>query len=144
MSDRGMWLIKNGSATHRSKLCLNSLCAGCLLSHSINVYDVRPWQTVSSWSSGPHKLLLLWTVCVCVCVCVWVAPVCLTLCDPMGCSLPDSSIHGIFQARVLEWVAIAFPFSGLHTFPQYSPLMTLLLLLLLLSHFSRVRLYATP
>ena len=33
---------------------------------------------------------------------------CLTLCDPMDCSLPASSIHGIFQARVLEWVAIAF------------------------------------
>ena len=33
---------------------------------------------------------------------------CLTLCDPMDCSLPDSSTHGIFQARVLEWVAIAF------------------------------------
>ena len=28
--------------------------------------------------------------------------------DPTGCSLPGSSIHGIFQARVLEWVAIAF------------------------------------
>ena len=33
---------------------------------------------------------------------------CLTLCDPMACSLPDSSVHGIFQARVLEWGAIAF------------------------------------
>ena len=32
----------------------------------------------------------------------------LTLRDPMDCSLPGSSIHGIFQARVLEWGAIAF------------------------------------
>ena len=32
---------------------------------------------------------------------------CPTLCDPMDCSLPGSSIHGIFQARVLEWGAIA-------------------------------------
>ena len=31
-----------------------------------------------------------------------------TLCDPIDCSLPGSSIHGIFQARVLEWGAIAF------------------------------------
>ena len=37
-----------------------------------------------------------------------VAQLCLTLSDPMDCSLPGSSIHGIFQARVLEWVAIAF------------------------------------
>ena len=29
-------------------------------------------------------------------------------CDPMDCSLPGSSVHGIFQARVLEWVAISF------------------------------------
>ena len=33
---------------------------------------------------------------------------CLTLSDPMDCSLPGSSTHGIFQARVLEWGAIAF------------------------------------
>ena len=33
---------------------------------------------------------------------------CLTLSDPMDCSLPGSSTHGSFQARVLEWVAIAF------------------------------------
>ena len=31
-----------------------------------------------------------------------------TLCDPMDCSLPGFSVHGIFQARVLEWVAISF------------------------------------
>ena len=37
-----------------------------------------------------------------------VAQSCLTLCDPMDFSLPGSSIHGIFQARVLEWGAIAF------------------------------------
>ena len=37
-----------------------------------------------------------------------VAQSCQTLLDPLDCSLPGSSIHGIFQARVLEWVAIAF------------------------------------
>ena len=37
-----------------------------------------------------------------------VAQLCLTLCDPMNCSLPVSSIHGVFQARVLEWIAISF------------------------------------
>ena len=53
-----------------------------------------------------------------------------TLHDPMDCSLPGSSVHGIFQARVLEWGAIAFYY--------------FLLLLLLLSHCSRVRLCVTP
>ena len=37
-----------------------------------------------------------------------VAQSCPTLCDPMDCSLPGFSVHRIFQARVLEWVAIAF------------------------------------
>ena len=37
-----------------------------------------------------------------------VAQSCLTFCDPMDCSPPVSSIHGIFQARVLGWSAIAF------------------------------------
>ena len=37
-----------------------------------------------------------------------VAQSCPTLCDHIGCSLPGSSIHGVFQARVLGWVAISF------------------------------------
>ena len=56
---------------------------------------------------------------------------CPTLRDPMDCSLPGSSIHGIFQARALEWGATAFS-------------EIIYLLLLLLSHFSCVRLCATP
>ena len=37
-----------------------------------------------------------------------VTQLCQTLCNPMGCSLPGSFVHGIFQARILEWVAISF------------------------------------
>ena len=37
-----------------------------------------------------------------------VAQLCPTLCDPMDCSLPGSSIHGILQVRVLEWIAVSF------------------------------------
>ena len=37
-----------------------------------------------------------------------IAQSCLTLCDPIDCSLPGSSVHGIFQASLLEWVAISF------------------------------------
>ena len=42
-----------------------------------------------------------------------VAQSCPTLLDPTDCSLPGSSVHGIFQARVLEWGAIAFSMEGL-------------------------------
>ena len=62
-----------------------------------------------------------------------VAQSCPTLSDPMDCSLPGSSVHGIFQARVLEWGVMAFSNGTL-----------LLLLLLLLSSFSRVQLCAIP
>ena len=48
-------------------------------------------------------LLSCMHVCVC-CVCV---QLCLTLCNPMDCSLPGSSVHGIFQVRILEWAAIS-------------------------------------
>ena len=41
---------------------------------------------------------------------------CLTLCDPMDCRLPGSSVRGILQARVLEWVAISFSFSHVQLF----------------------------
>ena len=54
-------------------------------------------------------------VCVCVCVRVCTYPCmstvtqsCLTLCEPMDCSLPGHPVHEIFQARILEWVAISY------------------------------------
>ena len=47
------------------------------------------------------------SLCVCVCECVYVcvcvhAQSCLTLCNPVGCSPSASSVHGIFQARIME------------------------------------------
>ena len=48
-------------------------------------------------------------LCVCVCVCVCMSTQsCPTLCDPMDFSPPGSSVHGVLQARILEWVAISF------------------------------------
>ena len=42
---------------------------------------------------------------------------CPTLCDPMDCSPPGSSVHGIFQARTVEWGAIAFSIQMSHFSP---------------------------
>ena len=47
-------------------------------------------------------------ICVCVCVCARMVSRVLTLCNPVECSLLGSSVHGIFQARILEWVAISY------------------------------------
>ena len=42
-------------------------------------------------------------------VCVLVAQLCPTLCDPTDCNLPGSSLHGVFMARILEWIVFPVP-----------------------------------
>ena len=69
-------------------------------------WDQTPWSSISEcWALSQlfHSPLYVIEV-------KWseVIQSCLTLCDPMDCSLPGSLVHGIFQARVLEWVAISF------------------------------------
>ena len=49
-----------------------------------------------------------WEDLIYVCMCMLVTQLCLTLCDPMDCSPPGSSVRGILQAKILEWVAISF------------------------------------
>ena len=53
-------------------------------------------------------------VCVCARVNEHCVQLCPTLCDPMDCGPPGSSVHGIFQARILEWVAISFSRGSSH------------------------------
>ena len=78
------------------------------MSDSVRPHRQQPTRLPHSWDSpgkntgvGCHFLLQ----CMKVKSESKVAQSCRTLRDPMDCSLPDSSIHGIFQARVLEWVA---------------------------------------
>ena len=56
----------------------------------------------------------------------WIAQSCPTLCDPMDCSLPGSSVHGIFRAKILEWVAISWEGNATHSWKdaQYHSLLT--------------------
>jgi len=63
----------------------------------------------SSFSEKPSEE---WCTQTSLCLCMLVTQWCLTLCDPMDCSLPGSSIHGILQAKILEWLAIPFPRSS--------------------------------
>src|SRR5574338_18377 len=86
------------------------------MSDSVQPHRRQPTRFPHPWDSpgkntgvGCHFLLQCMKV-------KEVAQLCLTLIDPMDCSLPGSSVHGIFQARVLEWGAIAFSdseFNGL-------------------------------
>ena len=61
-------------------------------------YSFCPWGVQSSWGNR--------TVNLCACVYAKLLQSCLTLCDPIDCSLPGFSVHGILQVRILEWVAI--------------------------------------
>ena len=86
-----------------------------ILSDSVRPHRWQPTRLPCPWDSpgkntavGCHFLLQ----CMKVKSESEVAQSCPTLSDPMDCSLPGSSVHGIFQARVLEWVAIAFSKKG--------------------------------
>ena len=73
--------------------------------------DEKKKETLNTVGSNVKWYSLYGRQCVCVCVrvCVCVCELCPTLCDPMTYSLSGSSVHGILQARILEWVAIPFP-----------------------------------
>jgi len=82
-----------------------------VVSDSVRPHGLQPTRLLRPWDSpgkntgvGCHFLLQ----CMKVESESEVAQSCLTLIDPMDCSQPGSSIHGIFQATVLEWGAIAF------------------------------------
>ena len=55
-----------------------------------------------------HVSFLLLNLFLQMCVCTKLLQSCLTLCDPTDCSPPGSSVHGILQARIVEWAAIPF------------------------------------
>ena len=75
------------------------------------------WQSVCPWAYKPITHISAFLTCCSPCVYSSVSSCLLmmhvhaqtqpTLCDPMDCSLPGSSVHGTFQARILEWVAIS-------------------------------------
>ena len=113
---------KNNQKPHKTnieqkmkKVCLFSCCCCCyvasVVSDSVQPHRRQPNRLPCPWDSpgkntgvGCHFLLK----CMKVKSESEVAQSCLTLSDPMDCSPPGSSIHGTLQARVLEWVAIAF------------------------------------
>ena len=91
--------------------CCCCYCVASVVSDSVRPHRRQPNRLPRPWDSpgkntgmGCHFLLQLMKVK----SESEVAQSCPTLSDPMDCSPPGSSIHGIFQARVLEWGAIAF------------------------------------
>ena len=101
-------LISPPASTHSCWCCCS---VTSVVSNSVRPHRQQPTRLPRPWDS-PGKS----TGVGCYFLLQWlkvkseseVAQSCLTLHNPMDCSLPGSSIHGIFQARVLEWGAIAF------------------------------------
>ena len=96
------------------------------MSDSVRPHRRQPTRLPCPWDS-PGKNTGIGCHCLLQCVKVKseseVAQSCPTLSDPMDCSQPDSSIHGILQARVLEWAAIAFSLEdewNMNFFPSLS------------------------
>ena len=81
--------------------------------HSVSVRGV-PWVRSNlglAVNTGllRTKLLLYMWLCLSLCAGAKSLQSCLILCDPLDCSLPGSSVHGILQARILEWIAMSSP-----------------------------------
>ena len=114
-------MVLNQLDSHLDKIYLSWACCCCccvtsVMSDSMQPYRGQPTRLPRPWDSpgnstgvGCHFL----SQSVKVKSESEVTQSCLTLSDPMDCSPPGSSLHGIFQARVLEWVAIAFSDPGL-------------------------------
>ena len=75
----------------------------------MSLVGYSPWAHKESGTTERLTLLLYFQdSCFIYYTFLLVAQPCPTLCDPMDCSLPGSSVHGILQTRILEWVARAF------------------------------------
>ena len=88
--------------------CPRYLGQGMFLWKCISVIKRCYWQCFGSQPLTNLSVNIGYSsvVCVCLCECL-VAQWCPTLCDPIDCSPPGSSVHGISQARILEWVTIS-------------------------------------
>ena len=69
--------------------------------HLFSAWVLLGFLPITHWKLSP-RLSIIWLEDV---VCVWVTQLCPTLCDPMNWGPPGSSVHGILQAWILEWVA---------------------------------------
>ena len=106
--------ITEVKSTSPGFLCqLNSQSVKQIIRAQFLLYDTLTPRLVSYYKSPTENVVLelrnkvgaIFLLCACVCMCT---QSCLTLCDPMVCSLPVSSVHGIFPARILEQAAISF------------------------------------
>ena len=104
--------FSRGSTWPRDRTCIS--CTGRWILYHWATWEALPTSLIYSFSSeshtfSPKSFSVFYSfenwIYICLCYAKWLQP-CTTLCDPMDCSLPGSSVHGILQARILQWVAM--------------------------------------
>ena len=98
--------VKRRNSLYNQEALLSSeSCCEMKTLHKNHIYKTKCWDTpqISSETHYASSTILLLQAKT-----VLVTQSCLTLYDPMNCRPPGSSVHGIFQASILEWVAIPF------------------------------------
>ena len=109
------WLVYGLARRNSSPILLNcevlietSSCWNCtsMFLPVGSATDIK-WRYESSLFHPPKSILNEVSMYYFLCVCS-IAPLCPTLCDPVDCSPTGSCVHGIFQLRILEWLAISY------------------------------------
>ena len=88
---------------HKSLFLKHRLCTATFYQRAL--YKTMEWGVCLQWKNLTNTVSKSWPRSTC-CYCL-VVPSCPVLCEPMDCSLPASSVDGIFQIRILEQVAIS-------------------------------------
>ena len=140
------WSSKNTKLSSCAKQQLPTAAAAAAAAKSLQScltlqpHGLQPTRLFHPWDKNTGVGCLFLLQCMKVESESEVTQSCLTLCDPMDCSLPGSSIHGIFPATVLEWGAIAFSSFQLATCLHTAVYMYLYVC----QSLSRVQFFATP
>ena len=88
---------------HKSLFLKHRLCTATFYQRAL--YKTMEWGVCLQWKNLTNTVSKSWPRS--TCCCCLVVPSCPVLCEPMDCSLPASSVDGIFQIRILEQVAIS-------------------------------------
>ena len=89
---------------HKSLFLKHRLCTATFYQRAL--YKTMEWGVCLQWKNLTNTVSKSWPRS--TCCCCLVVPSCPVLCEPMDCSLPASSVDGIFQTRILDRIAISF------------------------------------
>ena len=96
------------------KLCVQPSCLWSLLIFFLSLFELFIWVNKLRGVQHTLRLINILIIHLCACACVQSLQSCPTQYDPMDCRPPISPVHGILQARILEWVSMPSPRDPTH------------------------------